>query len=481
MAKSKINSRLVISFIGNTDLRYIDPVNGEMSPILRLLSLLPSLEPHVPAEQTRMILFDDRPGNGERESFCKTLVAYLPEIGLTGLDIRRHPIHLPKGPTDLNALYETVWVAISPSERRRADEVIFHLSSGTPAMKLTLLLAANCLRLDKVRLFETSREQTVNEVRLPYVLASREVRERGRALGRLQLTKSARRQLLPDTVFDDPLVEAAYSALHKAATNRKVPQRLLVKGPVGSGKWRACEQFTRWRGQDTAQWLEPGDPPEPPRDATLLIRHLDTWPQQALQRLALLSAERPDLAIAATFRSDLPPLAPLATLACDGLRGATHIELPALGARSDVVALGEALARQLGVPDGKLKERLQFDWLTDLYPRNLHDLKQLLATAAAHSQGAHPERGPYLQARQIRDAHTLFGEAWRILAGMDFGPGRYRLDNVLDVIRSAIVRRALADGRSQDEAGRLLGISQQTISTIIRQEAQLAEPNRERG
>ena len=151
----------------------------------------------------------------------------------------------------------------------------------------------------------------------------------------------------------------------------------------------------------------------------------------------------------------------------DGLRGAAHVELPALGARSDVVSLGESLARQMGVLDGKLKKRLQYDLLTDVYPRNLHDLKSLLATTSVLSGGAHPERGAYVQARKIMDTHSLLTEAWQILSGMDFGPGRHSLDNALEVIRAVIVRRTLADGCSQKEAGKLLGISQQRVSAII--------------
>jgi DNA-directed RNA polymerase specialized sigma24 family protein len=61
----------------------------------------------------------------------------------------------------------------------------------------------------------------------------------------------------------------------------------------------------------------------------------------------------------------------------------------------------------------------------------------------------------------------VLAEAYQILSGMDFGPNRHRLDEVLEVIRAVIVRRARADGRSQDEVGELLGVSQQTVSTIL--------------
>ena len=460
-------TRLIVSFIGKTDLDYLQPQGENLSPIRRLLRGLSTLQPPIPPARTHLLLLDDdRAGRNDRARFCEALRSQLPGLGLEGLMLERRPVALPEGPTDLNALYENVWAAIPTSGTEQADEIVFHLTSGTPAMQFTLMLAANCLRLECVRLIETSREQGVREVRLPYVLATRERRLDERAHLKSRLPEKAWRTLLPDTVLDDPPVQADYAALYKAATNRKLPQRLVVRGPAGSGKWHACRQFAIWCRGEVAQWLGPASQPELPEGATLLIHRLDTWPQPALQRLALLAAERPDCAIAATFRTDRTPAVPLAVLVRDGLRGAAHIELPALGSRSDVVALGEALARQLGALGGKVKERLQYELLTDLYPHNLHDLKSLLATAAARSPGAHPERAAYVQARQIRDTQAVLAEAHQILSGMDFGPNRHRLDNVLDVIRAVIVSRALAGGRSQDEAGELLGASQQTVSAI---------------
>lgn len=462
---AKQPSCLIVSFVGKTDLTYLYPQDEHLSPIRRLLRGLDRLA--VSPERARLLLFDDHPESGERARFCEELRRQLPGLGLAGLRVTLEPIVLPEGPTDLNALYEAVWAAIPTSGPDRADDIVFHLTSGTPAMQLTLMLAANCLPLDSARLVETSREQGVREVRPPYVLAARERRGEGGAGGKRRAGDGLR-NLLPDTVIEDAAVLSAYAALFKAATNRKQPQRLLVKGPVGCGKWHASRQFARWRGRDEVLWLEPESLPELPAGATLLIRWLDAWPQPALQRLGSLAAERPDLAIAATFRTDQPPAVPLETLARDGLRGAVHLDLPALGARCDVVALGEALARHMGALGGKIKERLQYDLLTDLYPRNLHDLQSLLATAAACSPGPHPQRRAYVQARQIQETAVLLAEAAQILAGMDFGPQRHRLDEVLAVIRAAVVRRALADGRTQREAGELLGISQQMVSEILK-------------
>ena len=446
------------------------PLRGEdCSPILRLLRHLPTFEPRIPLNRTRLILLDDdRMGpdhaehSGSRAVFCQNLEQSLPGLGLTGLVVERCPIVLPAGPSDLNALYEQVWAALSPAVVGNADEVIFHISSGTAAMQITLFLAAHCLPLEKARLMETSREQDVREVRPPYVLATREVRGRD-AAARPRLDAKARGTLLPNTVIDDPLVETCYGVLLKAARNQKMPQRLLLKGPVGSGKWHACHQFACWRGAPPVEWLEPDNQPELAEGATLLIWHLDRWPESDLRQLTSLAAARPDLAILGTYRTDLAPVAPLEVLAREGLRGAVHIQLPALGVRSDMVPLGEALARQLGLHDGKLKQRLQHDLLTDVYPRNLHDLKSVLATAATLSPGAHPARGAYVQAREIAEAERLLAEAWQCLQET----GGYQLDKVLASVRAAVVRRA-AQGRSQQAAGDLLGLRQQVVSTILK-------------
>jgi hypothetical protein len=459
--------RLLVSFIGETDLKYLPPNGENVSPILRLLTGLQGLQP----TQTRLLLFDDdRNGRTDRRGFCEKLQKALPELGLTGLDVTRRPISLPAGPTDLNALYETVWAAIPKSGPARADEVVFHFSSGTPAMKVTLLLAANCLRLDKVRVIETSSQHGVLEIRLPYVLAAREIRERERTRLRPRLDDNARKTLLPDTVIDDPLVNAAYAALYKAAVSRGMPPRVLVRGPEGSGKWHACKQFANWRAKETVHWLEASEPPKMPQDGTVLIYHLDAWSAEALKNLTLMAAGRPDIAIAATFRTDHSPIAPLGVLAAEGLRGAAHIELPALGARpSDIVALSEALARQMKIADGRLKDRLQYDFLTDTYRRNLHDLKNLLATAAMDSPGIHPERPAYVRAKQIRDAEVLLNDAWRILAGLDFRPGQHpTLAEVLETVRVAVALRAKAQGRTLQETGELLGLKEQTVSDILR-------------
>ncbi len=474
-------TRLIISFIGNTDLKFQDPQGNDLSPILRLLRAVcnPDSElqqgslKYIAAPQTRLILLDDDPPNctkRQRAQFCERLKQQLPQLGLDGLHFERRALTLPAGPTDLTALYKQVWDAIPTSGPDSADEVVFHVTSGTPAMQLTLMLAAHSLRLEGARLFETSREQGVRELKPPYALALREKRERERVAytGPLKLDERARKQLLKDTVVDDPYVQSAYAALYKAAGNRKQAPRVLITGPTGSGKWHACRQFAVWRGCDSPlTWTDCAQVSEPAKDATLLIRWLDVWSAPALRRLAQLADERPDLTIAATVRTDRLPAGGLDAVKREGLREAACVDLPTLQTRTDLSALAEALARQLGISDGKLKERLQLDLFTDLYPFNLHDLKSLLASADVHSPTKHLERKTHLKARDALAAQRLLDTAWQVIARMDFGEGRYPLNEVVMAIRQAVVLRALVAGRTQSEVGDLLGISQAAVSEIL--------------
>jgi DNA-binding NtrC family response regulator len=246
---------------------------------------------------------------------------------------------------------------------------------------------------------------------------------------------------------------------------------VLIQGATGSGKWHAARQLAHWRrAQPPVIWNDSAACPELPEGATLLIRWLDAWPEAAWRNLAALADERPDLAMVATVRTDRLPPGGLERLTTDTLRGAVAIDLPTLAARSDLVALAESLARQLGIADGKLKERLQHDLLTDHFPHNLHDLKTRLATANAASPGQHPERKAYLQARDRHQAQQLLDRAWQAIASLDFGTDRLQLDEALDAIRLAVVQRSLAEGRSQKDAGEQLGLSQQTVSAILKTE-----------
>jgi hypothetical protein len=462
--------RLIVSFIGKNDLKHIDPPAGsrDLSPILRLLLHLGGKGGLAP-ERTTLRLFDDRPEDAQRSEFCARLAARLPEIGLEGMRIEREAISIA-GPTDLDGLYTSVWNVLPRSEEKVIDEYVCHMSSGTWAMQATLALAASCLLRPPVRLFETSWEQGVVEIELPYLLGLRQRMMRERQAPRQRLRDTARKTLLADTVLAEPLVEMAYAALERAS-RRKPAARVLIKGPTGSGKWHAARQFALWRG---GRALECGHPEVlstlvVEAGQTVLVRWLDGWNRKALTDLARWCDRHREVAVAATWRTDIPPAADLLTVAREGLREAALVDLPSVGSRSDVVALAEALARQRGIWDGKLSGRFQHDLMTDVYARNLHDLAMLLATMADHSATAHPDRDGYQRAAQSLRADEARAELhaeFDALIGLHFGLGQPTLGERLEAIKRAVVRSASV-GRTQQEVEKLLGYSQQTVSKLL--------------
>jgi hypothetical protein len=160
-------------------------------------------------------------------------------------------------------------------------------------------------------------------------------------------------------------------------------------------------------------------------------------------------------------------------VAREGLRGAMFATLPALSARSDIVALGKAVAEANGIFGGKVERRLQYELVADVYARNLHDLKQVMAMAAAHSEGPHPDPRGWRRAGQIIDAthgEALMREAFDTLANLRFGPERpgSSLEQTLERVKLLVVKAALARGLTQKQAGDMLGYTQTGISEILR-------------
>jgi hypothetical protein len=469
---------LIVSFIGHADLRAFGLSDGRSSarsdeegPIQRLLRQLRSEGKCLPGT-ARLTLFDDTPKIDLREQFRQTLKERLPEIGLAGLTVGLQPLELA-GPTDLDGLYQSVRRAVL-AEAREADGTVFNLSAGTPAMYGTLLLVANSLPSDqKVLLYESSPERDVVEVQLPYVIAAREKKSE-RAGGAPGLSTEAENSLLRDTVVEDPLVEAAYACLYNEAKRRRPADStatVLMVGASGSGKWHAARQFAHWRGGEVTEWLDPSMKPGADAAGTVLVRRVESWPREALFRLSAWRLQHPGVAMAATFRCDVQFVSPLDMILREALHGAAHVSLPPLSGRSDRIELAETMARRVGLWHSTLRERLGHDLLVS-EAENLHELQGLLATAAARSETRHADRAAYIQARQLADVPdclSLLDEAHQVLKGLKFGRGRPSLKEVLEAIEVAVVRYAQAGGRTQKQAGSLLGYArpQQTVSEII--------------
>ena len=476
----KEKTRLVISFIGNTDLKYIEPTAEDMSPILRLLLRLKSIRPIISPQKTRLVLFDDDPpGKTDRAEFIGKIKAMLPDLGLDGLEVFPAKLTIER-PTDLRGLYAQFGKWLPRIQTRSYDEVLFHVSSGTPYMQMTLFLYSSTLPPDQVSLYQTSshREGTILKLQLPYVLASREDTRGQGGRKSPKLSPAARRGLLTDTVVEDPMAEEVYGKLHEMAAGRIRNSRVLIFGSTGSGKWHAARQFGSWRGKPEVILSDPQSLPDDariPGDATVLVRRLDRWTMAAMSELVALQDRRPDVMIVATCRTGRHSAARSAVLS-DGLPGAVHLELPAVDERVDVVRLGEAIARRAGISDGKLRARLQHDWLADRFPRGLHDIQTLVTTGALLSETKHPERESYRRVADAMAARDVLDEAWAILESLAFDPPNLTLAQVEADIRRAAVKLALSRQVSQKTVGKLMGFSQQTVSRNAAGEFHLNRP-----
>ena len=465
---------LIVSFVGRADLRAFDLqeprlpfVDDNIGPIKRLLSHLANngLDP----SEARLLLFDDRPDNGVRKQFRDALEAALPGLALGGLEIDRKEFALPGGPTDLKALYDGVWRAIEAGARDVAD-VLFNLSSGTPAMFGTLLLAARSLPI-RPTLYESSPEKDVVRLDLPYEIATRE-RKGARASRLPVLAKEARKTLSRDTIVRDEVAAAAYASLYNIATRRRdedAAPAVLIEGASGSGKWHAARQFAAWCGGEALECFAPPLPDPRLETAAVLLRRLDVWPAEALKSISAWRAQHPNVAMAATFRTDCAGGIELAAIKRDAVHGAATVCLPAPRSRSDIVELASVLAARAGLHRSKVKERLQQDLLASSY--DLHQLDDVLRTAGSRSDTRHIERADYVQARDIEaipQALALLRDGHAVLAGLDFGTGRPDLKTVLDAMQAAALHIAMAEGRTQSEAAELLGLGkQQDVSRLL--------------
>lgn len=453
--------QLVVSFIGRQDINNWGKTGEDRSPIFRLVAHLFE-RPQYPLADTRfLLLWEDDPAKPEQRAFVDTLAQDFEAYGWEDLDFCPTPLVLPRGPTDLDALYSLSWKAILKQKGRGDPEVVFNVTSGTAFMQATLILAAECLPLRRPRLFEMSKQHNVQEILLPYVIASRERRTPRGPTASPHLPEATRRSLLPHTVIDDPAAERAYAAIHKEALQPTVSPRLLVLGPAGSGKWHALRQFAQWRGGREIHRFEQEGPLEVPENACLLIRWLDRWNPQQLETLNTLSARRPDIAIGATFRTDARDALMSIGPARGSLPGATVAVLPSLAVREDFVDLGIAAAERLGIMSGKIRERLQreLERQTRNLPRGLHDLETLVRTAQRHSTGRHPDEAAFKAAAAVLDTEEMLAELFRRLHALDFAGGEMPFKDVVDDLEKAVVLRVLAVNPSKTAAERLLGLN----------------------
>lgn len=485
---AKKHRTLIVSFIGNTDLECSQKRNAplrenmeqtdtrklpEDGPIFKLLLAQgdPQLfELNTRESETTLLLFDDdKPGKTERKEFCDNLTEILKQNGLS-VEIERAAIAMPKGPTDLDALYGAIGKNIPTSGSDKPDQVIFHISSGTPAMKFSLLLASFYLPLKSSCLVETSRERGVKKVNPPFILAAK-AKDRSEKAKQQKLPEKILNNLPSHTVIDDSSVHHKYATLYNyVSKKKKEKKRILVTGATGTGKWHACHQACQWveDGKSVVQWTEGAQPEVTDETAILMIKHLDSFSSTALEQLNSLASERETLIIMATYRTDNWLQSP-GTLAKNraAMGGACIIELPSLAMRDDIIRLAEALAKKHGIASGKIKERLQLDLLNAVFPNNLHDLESLLITADAASNTKHPETGAVTNEIILNQSNNAMKDIFRKLNTMEFHEDA-NLPELLNDLKECVIRKAYTIFKTQDAVAKKIGISQTQVYEILK-------------
>ncbi len=482
--RNRSESCVIVSFIGKTDLKAFDILpsdRSETSPIERLLTD-DTVRRNMDPARSRLILFDDDPPEcDERQRFCEELEAALEEWDLQGMTVERVP--LPGIKSDREKLYEGVWKAIPQSGGY--GRYIFHVSSGAFPMQATLFLAAATFPFppgSQVDIYETSREEGVKQLALPYVLGLRAAKERERSEGRLTLEDEARRKLQPHTVAEDPEVQHAYAVLYQTAQRwHEVAgkgtslegESVLIKGPCGCGKWHAARQLAHWSERTLQVCGGPDELPQAPEPGTLLgIRRLETWDEAALRRLRHWRDQHPQMAVVATWRTDRPPQTDLQTAIHEGLDAPVEVLLPALEIRSDIRELVKALAAWHGIPTGKIDELFQYEAMAH-FPAGLHDLERLVVNSHAYrNRKTHPDEKGRQRAKRQLSADAALDALWQhyqALCALRFGGNQPNLKERLDAIKRAIVVLAETNGRTQRQIADFLGESKSAVDRILKQ------------
>lgn len=458
--------RLIVSFMGMTDLKFW-PVSEEnpddQSPLYRLLDYL-FQRPSVPLDETKLLLFHE---DGQKwTDLVKQIEADIEVLGWGAIGFEAIKLELPDGPTDLDALYAGTWDKIRNSVKRRTREEIFNITSGTPAMQACLILAADCLRLNKPRRFQMSRQKKVEEIQLPWAIAYRPRATPRGPKARNKLTDAARKGLLPNTVLGDPIVETELAALYNAATRapNDAPVRVLLRGPTGSGKWTAARQFAAWRGGAVSEWHDPDHAPEVVENGSLLVHRLDAWTTDQMRMLGVLAKAREDIAIAATFRTDMGRAVLDLPRARENLPGVQQFTLPLPNERDDFIALASALAKKHGYKDGKLHERLGYP-LYQGVPHGLTGLEALLTSAGSHGPGVHPDQTAVSDELAVLQAEDVLTECIERIAAANYSPERTLLDILADVEKAAVLL-ALQGGRAKSELETRIGIGRRKLTDI---------------
>lgn len=211
---------VLLAWLGNTDIRASEASSsGEEGPLLSAIRAMAFTAVH---------LLSDHP-TAKASAYVKWLEQQ------SGAAVTLHPAKLTS-PTNYEEIYRAAFLAIQAVRRTAVDaDFTFHLSPGTPAMAAIWLLLAKTRY--PARLIESSREQGVKEVSIPFDLSAEFTPAAGKdadeALTRLMQGLPPESPAFTAIVHRCAAMKRTVAMAHRLAL-RDVP--VLIQGESGTGK-----------------------------------------------------------------------------------------------------------------------------------------------------------------------------------------------------------------------------------------------------
>lgn len=227
---------ILLAWLGNTDLRASETQDlVEQGPILGAVKAIPFDSVH---------LLSDHPPPKSR-AYVKWLE------GAANISVTLHPVKLTS-PTSHEEIYRAATQVIQSMRGAHPEaDLTFHLSPGTPAMAAIWLLLAKTHF--PARLIESSREQGVKEVSIPFEVSAEFVpvaKESDEALTRLMQGLPPENPAFTAIVHRCGAMKRTVAMAHRLAL-RDVP--VLIQGESGTGK----ELFARAIRQASSRSSKP--------------------------------------------------------------------------------------------------------------------------------------------------------------------------------------------------------------------------------
>lgn len=237
--KKSVAMSILVAWLGNTDLRASEPSGtGDEGPILGAIRALPFEAVHLLSDH----------GPQQTRAYTRWLGAK------TSASISTHQVRLTS-PTSYPEIYRAASGVVSTVRRLApAAQLTYHLSPGTPAMAAIWLLMAKTRY--PARLIESSREQGVKEVEVPFELSAEFAppgdKQADEALTRLMQGLPPESPAFSAIVHRCAAMKRTVAMAHRLAL-REVP--VLIQGESGTGKElfaRAIHQAGARSGQPFA-------------------------------------------------------------------------------------------------------------------------------------------------------------------------------------------------------------------------------------